>query len=244
MDLVASALWFRSCLLFWVSPITSIHQQVWVTERERVWEWSLVRLLLQQHQYSSENWPKKQHKQLSHNVLYRWETPPTSVLSRATEGNMWETILMQKSWWMGLLLYVSVPGSMHKYGLGFLLTVPPVLCALLIACQRSRLCRDHLFSLTADPFAPAGHGHMASLKQTSPPPVCCLLLTVSVRSFQDGYRWCKRHRNAVWGRDRGGLLFCGSGQVEMLGGLSKDREELNFDQLTSLLPLIFHCYFF
>lgn len=68
------------------SHITSIHQQVWVTERELVWEWSLGRLLLQQHQYSSKNWPKKQHKQLSHNVLYRWETPPTSVLNRATEG--------------------------------------------------------------------------------------------------------------------------------------------------------------
>lgn len=144
---------------------------------------------------------------------------------------------------MCLLLYVSVPWSMLNYGLRFLLTVPPVLCALLIARQRSRLCRDHLFSLTADPFAPAGHGHMASLKPTSPPPACCLLLTVSMRSFQDGHRWCKRHRNAVWGRDGGGLLFSGSGQVEILGGLSKDKEKYHFHQLTSLLPLIFHSYF-
>lgn len=40
----------------------------------------------------------------------------------------------------------------------------------------------------------------------------------------------------MWGRDGGGLLFCGSGQVEMLGGLSKDKEEYHFDQLTSLSP--------
>lgn len=241
MGLVSSALWFRSCLLFWVSRITSIHRQVWVTERERVWEWSSVRLLLQQHQYSSENWPKKQHKQLSHNVLDRWGTPPTSVLSR---GGTCERRFPCRR--IGVCVYCYMFPS-HKActsnGLRFPLTVPPVLRALLIARQRSRLCRDHLFSLTPDPFAPAGHGHMASLKQTSPPPVCCLLLTVSMRSFQDRHRWCKRHRNAVWGRDGGGLLFCGSGQVEMLGGLSKHKEEYHFAQFTSPLPLIFHCYF-
>lgn len=88
----------------------------------------------------------------------RKHLPP--LLSRAAEGEQ-----VRGGFHAEALLYVWIMFLHRKQAQVWSQSPSDYTCALLIACQRSRACRDHLFSLIPDPFAPAGHGHMASLKQ-------------------------------------------------------------------------------